>query len=177
MTVEIILALALLVAIFIVLVSLRSDKYLVERSLLIAAPASTLFPLVNDHQNFNRWNPFLKMDPQVKNTLSGPRAGVGAVCAWEGNRQIGAGSSTIIESKPDELVRMHMDWIRPMKGIGTMDFTFKAEGPHTLVTWAMYGRRGFAGKLFSLCINCDKMCGPKFAEGLVNLSQLAKTSN
>ncbi|HEX7652187.1 MAG TPA: polyketide cyclase, partial [Verrucomicrobiae bacterium] len=69
MTVEIILALALLVAIFIVLVSLRSDKYLVERSLLIAAPASTLFPLVNDHQNFNRWNPFLKMDPQVKNTL------------------------------------------------------------------------------------------------------------
>ena len=66
----------------------------------------------------------MKLDPSVKNTYSGPDAGVGAVCSWQGNSQVGSGTATIIESKAGELVRLKMDWKEPMTGTSTVDFTF-----------------------------------------------------
>ena len=94
----------------------------------LSAPAAVLFEQMNDHHKFSEWNPFMKLDPNVKTTYSGPDSGVGAVCSWEGNNQIGAGSATIIESKPGELVRQRMDWKRPMEGTSMVEFTFKPAG-------------------------------------------------
>ena len=91
----------------------------------------------------------------------------------EGNRDVGAGSCTIIESQPAELVRCRMDWKRPMEGTATVDFTFKPKDGGTIVTWAMYGKNGFMGKLVSLFMNCDKMCGPQFEKGLADLGKVA----
>ena len=169
---KIFLGLVAVIAIFVIVVATRPADFRVERSLAIAAPAPVLFEQVNDHHNFNKWNPFLKLDPNVKNTYSGPGAGVGAVCAWDGNKDIGAGSATITESKPGELVRMRMDWIRPMAGVATVDFTFKPEGDKTVVTWSMAGRNGFMGKAVSLFMDCDKMVGPQFEQGLAALGKI-----
>jgi hypothetical protein len=165
--------LAAIIAIFLIFVALRPADFHVERSATLAATPEALFDQVNDHHKFNTWNPFLKADPNVKNTYSGPNSGVGAVCSWEGNGKIGAGSATIIESKPGELVRQRMDWKRPMEGTSTVEFTFKPAGDKTVVTWAMYGKNGFMDKLFSVFMNCDKMVGPQFEEGLVALGKVA----
>ena len=165
------------IAAFLIFVALRPADFRVERSATIAAPAQTLFEQVNDHHKFNAWNPFLKMDPNVKNTFSGPDSGVGAACSWDGNKDIGAGTATITESKPGELVRMRMDWIRPMAGVATVDFTFKPDGDKTTVTWAMYGKNGFMGKLVSLFMDCDKMCGPQFEQGLADLGKIVTAAS
>jgi hypothetical protein len=111
----------------------------------------------------------------VKNTYSGPDSGVGAVCSWDGNNNIGAGSATITESKPGELVRQRMDWKRPMEGTSTVDFTFKPEGDKTVVTWVMYGKNGFMGKLMCVFMSMDKMCGSQFEQGLVDLGKVVVT--
>jgi hypothetical protein len=168
---KILLGLVAIIAFFLIIVATRPADFRVERSATIAAPAQALFEQVNDHHNFNKWNPFLTLDPNVKNTYSGPDSGVGAACAWDGNKDIGAGSATITESKPGELVRMRMDWIRPMAGVAMVDFTFKPEGDQTVVTWAMYGKNGFMGKLVSLFMDCDKMVGPQFEQGLTALGK------
>ena len=173
---KILIGLVVVIAIFLIVVAMRPADFRVERSATIAAPAQALFDQVNDHHNFNKWNPFLKLDPSVKNTFSGPDSGVGAVCAWDGNSEIGAGSSTITESKPGELVRERMDWIRPMAGVATVEFTFKPEGDKTVVTWAMYGKNGFMGKLVSLFMDCDKMCGPQFEQGLADLGKVVTSA-
>lgn len=170
---KILIGLVLVVVIFLVVVAMRSGDFRVERSATLAASPMALFAHVNDHRKFAVWNPFLKLDPNVKNTYSGPESGVGAVCSWDGNKDVGAGSCTIIESKPGELVRSRMDWKRPMEGVATVDFTFKPQGDKTVVTWAMYGNNGFAGKLFSLFIDCDKMVGPQFEKGLASLGEAA----
>ncbi len=99
----------------------------------------------------------MKLDPNVKNTYSGAPSGVGAACSWEGNSNIGAGTSTIIESRPGELVRFRMDWKRPMEGTSTVDFTFKPDGDKTVVTWSMYGKNGFMGKANDKIIDCKRM--------------------
>jgi hypothetical protein len=169
---KILLGLVAVIALFLIFAATRPADFRVERSLAIAAPPLALFEQVNDHHKFNTWNPFLKVDPNVKNTYSGPTSGVGAVCSWDGNSDIGAGSSTIIESKPGELVRLRMDWKRPMEGTSTIDFTFKPAGDKTVVTWAMYGKNNFLGKVVSVFMDCDKMCGPPFEEGLANLGKI-----
>ena len=64
-------------------------------------------------------------------------------------------------------------WKRPMEGTATVDFTFKPEGGKTVVTWAMYGKNNFMGKVMSVFINCDKMCGPQFEKGLADLGAVA----
>ena len=172
MAIEILAALAAVIIVFLLVVWMRPASFRVERSATIAAPAAMLHAQVDDHRKFAVWNSFLKLDPAVKNTFSGPPSGVGSKCSWEGNRDIGAGSSTIIESRPGELVRQRMDWIRPMAGTSTVDFTFKAVGGKTVVTWAMYGKNGFVGKAVSLFIDMDKMCGTQFEQGLADLGKV-----
>lgn len=169
---KILVGLVAVIIVFLILVATRPADFRVERSATIAASPDALFEQVNDHRKFAVWNPWLKLDPNVKNTYSGPDSGVGAVCSWDGDNNIGAGSSTIIESKPGELVRQRMDWKRPMEGTSTVDFTFKSEGDKTVVTWAMYGKNGFMGKAVSVFMDCDKMIGPKFEEGLAELGKV-----
>lgn len=170
---KILLGLVVVIALFLAYVATRPADFRVERSATLAASPTALFAQVNDHHKFNTWNPFLKVDPKVKNTYSGPASGVGSTCSWDGNSEIGAGSATIIESKPGELVRMRMDWKRPMEGTSTVDFTFKPAGDKTVVTWAMYGKNSFVGKAVSVFMDCDKMCGPPFEQGLAELGKVA----
>ncbi len=46
----------------------------------------------------------------------------------------------------------------------------------TVVTWAMQGRQPYMAKLMSLLMNCDKMVGGQFEEGLGKLKSLVETS-
>ncbi len=59
-----------------------------------------------------------------------------------------------------------------MEATSTVEFTFKPEGDKTTVTWAMYGKNGFMGKVVSLFMDCDKMCGPQFEQGLADLAKV-----
>lgn len=169
---KILIGLGVLVVGFLVVVALQPGEFKVSRSATLAASPAALFAQVNDHHKFVVWNPFMSLDPNVKNTFSGPDSGVGAVCSWEGNSDIGAGSSTIIESIPGELVRQRMDWKRPMEGTSIVDFTFKPEGAKTVVTWNMYGTNNFVGKAVGLFMDMDKMCGPQFEKGLADLGAI-----
>jgi hypothetical protein len=173
---KILIGVAALIVILLVVIATRPATFHVERSATLAAAPAALFAQVNDHHKFAVWNPFLKLDPNVKNTYSGPDSGVGAVCSWDGNKDIGAGSSTIVESKPNELVRCRMDWKRPMEGVAIVDFTFKPAGDKTVVTWAMYGMNNFIGKAVSLFMDCDKICGPQFEQGLADLGKVVATA-
>lgn len=173
---KILLGLAAVVALILIVAAFQPGEFQVKRSLAIAAPAQALFEQVNDHRKFVAWNPWGKLDPNVKNTFTGPATGVGSVCSWEGNSEIGAGSSTIIESKPGELVRLRMDWKEPMEGTSTVDFTFKSEGDRTVMTWHMYGPQNYLGKVMCLFMNMDKMVGGQFEKGLADLKILAEAA-
>jgi hypothetical protein len=110
----------------------------------------------------------------VKVAYQGAAAGVGASSTWAGNSEIGEGRQTIIESKTDELVRIRLEFIRPMAGVATTDFTLKPEGGATRVTWSMYGENNFIGKIFCVFMNQEKMIGTPFEKGLAELKALTE---
>ena len=173
---KLLIALAVLVVGIFAAALLKSPDFRVERSLVIAAPAEKLFPYFDNHKKFNEWNPWSKMDPEAKNTYSGPESGVGAVASWDG-KMVGKGSATITESKPNERIIERMDWLEPMQGVSTVEFTFKPESEgKTKVTWAMYGtNQGLLSKVMSLVFNCESMCGPEFEKGLADVAKLVAT--
>jgi uncharacterized protein YndB with AHSA1/START domain len=173
---KVFLLLALLLVALLTIIYLQPTDYRVARTAVLAAPREKLFEYVNDQRKFNEWNPWLKLDPNSKLDYKGPAAGVGSVSSWKGDRNVGAGVSTITESKPNELVRFHMQWLEPMTGTSTVDFTFKPEADKTAVTWEMYGQNDFLGKAISLVFDCESMCGPQFEKGLAALNATASAA-
>jgi len=108
--------------------------------------------------------------------FSGPAAGSGASFTWAGNNQVGAGRMTLIESRPNELIRFRLDFLKPFTGTADAEFTFKPDGNRTVVTWSMFGKNSFPAKIASLFINCDDMVGSQFEKGLAALNVVSSVA-
>lgn len=157
-----------------VFINARPSEFTVSRSITVDAPPSAVFPHVNDLRKWEAWSPWAKLDPDAKTTFEGPAAGTGAVMAWDGNKNIGAGRMTITASRADEAVRLQLDFVRPFKGTSTSSFDFKAEGGKTLVVWGMQGKNNFMGKVMGLFMNCEKMVGEQYEKGLNQIKAVAE---
>lgn len=165
-----------LLALFLIFVATRPAAFTITRSALIEATPETLFPYANDLRKFQEWSPWARLDPNSTVTFDGPATGVGSSLAWNGNNKVGQGSMTITESRPSSLVRMKLEFLRPMKATNVTTFSFQPEGAGTQVVWSMSGNNNFMRKLFSLLVNCDKMVGGQFAQGLDNMKALIETT-
>ncbi len=146
----------------------------VERSISIDAPPSTVFGLVNDFREFNRWSPWFERDPETQYTFGGPDSGVGAKMSWTSDQpDVGSGSQEIVASEPYGSVRMNLDFAEQ----GTADSYFKlvAEGSGTRVTWGFDTELGLnpIARYFGLFF--DSLIGPDYESGLVNLKELAES--
>jgi hypothetical protein len=111
----------------------------------------------------------------MQKEFSGAPAGVGAVYAWSGNKQAGEGRGTIVESRVNALIRIRLDFVRPFAGTNMAEFAFEPQGAHTIVTWSMSGKANFMFKAIGLFMNCEKMCGDQFEEGLAKLGSVAES--
>jgi len=104
------------------------------RAATISAPAAVIFSQVNDFHKWEAWSPWAKMDPAAKNTFEGAPAGTGAIFAWAGNYKVGEGRMTLTESRPNDLIRIKLEFVRPFAATSTAEFTFRPEGNQTAVT-------------------------------------------
>ena len=173
---KILIALAVIVVVFLIVVAMQPSEYRVTRSITIAAEPAVVFAQVDELKKWEAWSPWLKMDPAMKLTYSGPAAGVGAVSGWAGNSEVGEGRMTITESRPRELIRFHLEFFKPMAGISASEFSFKPEGNQTVVTWSMTGKNNFIGKGLCLFMNMDKMVGGQFEQGLASMKTVAEAA-
>ena len=165
---------AALAVVFAIVVSMRPAEFRISRSAKMSAPPAAVFAQVNDYHNWDAWSPWAKLDPNAKVTYEGPTSGTGAIFSWSGNDKVGAGRQTIIESRPDELIQIKLDFEKPFKATSMAEFTFKPEGEHTLVTWSMSGKNDFMGKAVSLFMDCDKMVGGEFEKGLASMKSIVE---
>lgn len=161
--------LAVLLIVLIVAILLQPDEYRVQRTSTMNAPPAAAFAQVNDFHNWDRWSPWAKLDPNMKVTYDGPTSGAGAKYSWVGNDDVGEGRMTILESKPNELIRIRLEFIKPFESAADTEFTFKPEGNQIVVAWSMAGKHNFMSKAMCLFMSMDKMIGPDFEKGLASL--------
>ena len=165
---------ALLVGALLIFAATKPDRFRIERSTVIKAPAEKIFGLINDLHQWEPWSPWEKLDPALKRVYSGAISGVGAIYEWQGNKEVGHGRMEIIESTTPSKIVLNLHFIKPFEARNTVEFVLSKEGEGTRVTQAMYGPSPYISKLMSLVFSMDKMVGTKYEEGLGSLKTLAE---
>jgi hypothetical protein len=171
------IAVLVLIVVMLAVVAMQSSDFRVDRKLLIPAPPAAIFEHVADLHKWTAWSPWERVDPDMQRTYSGSAAGKGASYAWVGNKNVGEGRMTITECRPNDLIRIKLEFFKPFKATNTAEFTFLPQGDNaTQVTWSMYGPKNFFAKAFHMVCNMDKMCGGEFEKGLANLKSVVASS-
>jgi hypothetical protein len=175
---KIVLGLAAIVAVLVIVIATRPSDFGVSRSATMAARPAAVFEQVNDFHKWDAWSPWAKIDPNATTRFEGPTSGEGAKFFWSGNSEVGEGSMTIVESRPDERVGIRLEFVRPFAGTSDVEFTLKPEGENqTAVTWRMAGKNNFIAKAISLVMDCEKMMGEQLDKGLANMKATVEKSS
>ncbi len=165
----------LVIAAALLFVMTRPDEFRVQRSGLVNAPGDVVFAIINDLHQWERWSPYQKFDPQMKKSFEGSALGPGAIYTWSGNNKAGEGQLTIVESKPNEFVKMNLEFTRPFKCENQVTFAIVPDGAGTRVSWILDGKNNLMSKVFHLFMNMDTMIGKQFEEGLATLDTVAQS--
>lgn len=171
---EIIAIVVVLLAAVLIYAATKPGTFRIQRATRINAPAEKIFAILNDFQRWVAWSPYEKKDPDMKRTYSGAANGRGAVYAFEGNRQIGAGRLEITDASPPSRVALTLDMIKPFACHNLIEFTLEAHGDVTNVTWAMNGASPYFAKVMTMFCNMDSMVGKDFEAGLASLKTVAE---
>ena len=156
------------------LAATKPDSIKVQRSIVIKAAPDRIFTLINDFKAWPQWSPYETKDPNMQRTLSGADQGKGAIYAWNGNRNVGAGRMEILESTAPTKIAIKLDFMKPIEGHNIATFTMVPNGEATEVTWTMEGPAPFIGKVMGVFFDLDKMIGSDFDAGLANLKRVSE---
>ncbi|WP_373987943.1 SRPBCC family protein [Duganella sp. BuS-21] len=170
---KIIIGLAVLILIVLAAAALQPASYSVTRSVAIKASPEKIQPLIGDFHQWVQWSPWEQLDPGMTRTFSGAPKDLGAVYAWQGNREVGAGRMEVISLTPLK-VGIKLDFYVPVESSSLTDFVLEPKGDTTQVTWTMSGNSDFMTKLMGVFVSMDKMIGPDFERGLAQMKTAAE---
>ena len=169
MWLKIIGAVVIIFVLFLGYVASRDSQFHYERSGVINAPAEKIFPYLSNFKMGQQWSPYEKVDPNMKRNFINGDDKVGSVMEFEGNRDAGAGKLEFLKIVPYDFVEIKLTMLKPFYGENLVQYKLAPEGAGTRFTWTMSGDGGFPAKLMSVLIDCEKMIGGQFSEGINNL--------
>ena len=145
-----------------------SSDYNVKRSVEINASTAQIHEIVGDLNQWSKWTPWQKNDPNTKIEVSEISTGAGASQKWVGGK---SGQLDITRSDIDYGV----DYNLSFTGEGTLtksSITYEPTGNITTVSWSMTGKMPvpIIGSYIALIM--DEMSGPTLESGLKNLKEV-----
>lgn len=154
--------------------AMQPDDFRIQRSATVKAPPERIYPLIADLRAWGPWSPWEKKDPAMKRTFTGPESGVGAAYAWDGDKNVGSGKMTILDTNAPAKVVIKLEFLTPFEATHTAEFTLQPQGESTTINWAMYGKNNFLSKLIGVFMDMEKMVGPDFESGLAGIKALVE---
>jgi hypothetical protein len=170
---KIIIVISVLILLLLAWAAVQPSTYSVQRSIAIKAPPEKIQPLISDFHNWGQWSPWEGLDPAMKRTFSGAPKDLGAVYAWEGNKNVGSGRMEVVSLTPAK-VGIKLDFLTPVKSSSVTEFVLEPQGDTTLVRWTMSGDSDFMGKMMNVFVSMDSMIGPAFESGLAKMKTAAE---
>lgn len=165
-----------LAALFVIVVAVQPSEFGVERRIDIKVAPATVFPLIDNLRLWAKWSPWENRDPAMHREYSGSESGTGAVYAWRGNPEVGAGRMTIVESLAPERIVLRLDFLEPFAATNQAVFALTPNGSGTTVSWQMTGKNNFMAKAIGLFLDFDTMVGNDFETGLASLKSAAENT-
>jgi hypothetical protein len=161
-------------AVVLIVAATKPDTFRLQRSTEIKASPDKIYPLIADFRRWTAWSPYEHRDPALRRTYSGAPGGKGAIYAWEGNKDVGAGRMEMTAATESSEIVLDLDFSRPFVAHNVVTFSLVPRNDTTTVTWAMQGPVPFFAKVIHVFINMDKMVGGDFDTGLANLKAVAE---
>lgn len=176
MLIQIGLGLLVVIVAFSAYVATREGKFVYVRSDVIQASKERIFPFISDLRLGGQWSPYEQMDPKMKKTYLGEDGQVGSKMVFE-SKAGGSGSIELLKIVPNESVELRLLMTSPIPADHIVEYKLTPEGQGTRFTWTMSGDGGFFGKLMNVFIDCEKMVGGQFSQGIANLKSLMEKQN
>lgn len=141
----------------------------VQRSVVINAPESAVFPYLDNIRKFADWSPWKLRDPDLKLAFSGPEQGKGATVAWSSDKKsIGDGSMEITESDPNRTIGLAVNY----NGLeGTGGYNVEPSGSGSKVTWNFGYDTGSSPMRRWKGLALDGLIGAEYQAGLGKLKE------
>lgn len=117
-------------------------EFRVRRSLTVAAPLQRVFTAIVDLRGWPEWSPWLLHEPDARLEFSEQPQQEGGCYSWDGER-VGAGRLTHLSIVEGRRVQQEIEFRRPFKSVGEVNWEFEADSETTLVSWEMIGRMPF----------------------------------
>ncbi len=164
---------ALLVLFFVVGFLLPSDIR-VERSVDIDASPEQVYDMVNDFQQFNRWQPWAQIDPDTRYVYEGPATGAGSRMMWYSDHpDVGDGMQEITLSEPYSKVRMALDF--GTEGLAHSDYLIDEKDGGAELTWTLEADMGGNPIFRYVGLFMDGMVGAAYEQGLAKLQEILES--
>jgi uncharacterized protein YndB with AHSA1/START domain len=164
---KLVILVAILVATLVLVGMVLPREITVTRSVVMAAPAERIYPLIATPAEWPTWSPWNRRDPAMEITYSGPATGTGARWDWKSKSE-GDGGMVFTETVEPSRATFELT-IAGMgpPSVGTFTLTPAASG--TEVTWTMTSDLGAGpvGRWFGLVF--PRLLGKDFDEALATL--------
>ena len=171
---KLLLLVGVLITLFVAISFFISKDYSVERTIVINAEPSEIYPYVVDLKEWSKWGVWFKREPNMELEFSGPDRAIGMRSEWksetEGNGEM---EITQLEHNRRVLYRLYF----PDFDVGSNGAVeIKPTSNGSIVTWRDEGTvdNNPINRYFALMM--DGMIGPDFEMGLENLKILAEKS-
>ncbi|MBK7268804.1 MAG: SRPBCC family protein [Flavobacteriales bacterium] len=169
---KLLIGLAVVIVGIIIVSRFQPDGYTVERSATIAAPPEVVFEHVNNFEKWQQFNAWGDSDPNAAYTYNETESGVGANFHWKGNSDMGEGRMTILESKPNEYVKVDLSFIEPFEGKAIAELLLEPTEGGTKLTERTSSDHNFFSKIMCMFMDMDKMIGDKYEEGFRRMNKV-----
>lgn len=173
---KILIGIGVLFGAVLIYAAIKPADYFIKREIVISKKAEVIFPHLASMRMADEWMPWKEADPQVKNSYSGPEAGVGAVSSWESTGQMGTGKAEVIESVSNQKITTRISYTKPMEMNQISEFKLTPQGDSTILEWNVKGHNNFIFRLMGIvmCMDVDKYVGGQFEKGLNKLKAIVE---
>lgn len=164
----------LLAAVVVLLIAMFAigKAYHFEKSIVINAPAEKIYQNMNSMKAFNRWNPWMELDPNMKVEYSGNSGQIGDQYCWDGNGDAGKGCHTITALVPNQQQSTKMLFMKPFESDATSNIILTPNGNSTKVTWDMDCELDYPMNLMSIFM--DGQMDKSYGSGLAKLKEISE---
>jgi uncharacterized protein YndB with AHSA1/START domain len=151
---------------------LLSREFVVERRLVMAAPAERVFDEVADPRRWPAWSAWNRRDPAMQITYEGAPRGAGAVWAWRSTTE---GDGRMRFTGAEHGQRLSYDlWFAEFGTPSQGEIRLVPTAGGTEVIWVMRGDLGRNPMYGWLALFADRRVGSDFEAGLRNLKAVVE---
>ena len=163
--------LLVIIAILVIAMISIGKHYHYEKSIVINAPAEKIYSHISSTKAINEWNPWLKLDANLKVEYSGESGKIGDKYCWKSERKdVGNGCQEITELIPNKKQSTKMFF--EGQGDATSDVILEPQGNATKVTWTFNTEMNYPMNLMKLTM--DSQMEKDFGKGLQKLKEISE---